>query len=147
MTIHVAEKPTALTRRSFLAGAGLTFAVTLFPGLFRAGAAFAADGPKAVGAWVTIGTDNSIVISSPAAEMGQGTMTGLLQLFADELDADWSKVSARAVPADGATYGNAGGSLTTVGSNGVRGHFDKMRLQGAAVRKVLMQAAAEQWGG
>src|SRR5438105_4643085 len=142
-----AQKAAVLSRRAFLAGSGLTFAITLVPGVFgRAGAAFAADAPTAVGAWLTIGTDNSIVISSPAAEMGQGTMTGLLQLFADELDADWSKVSARPVPADGATYGNANGQLTTVGSNGVRGHFDKIRLQAAAVRRVLMQAAADKWG-
>src|SRR5258705_2736599 len=128
-----AAKTAAVSRRTFLAGTGLTFAITLLPGVFgKASEAFAADAAKGIGAWLTIGTDNSIVISSPAAEMGQGTMTGLLQLFADELDADWSKVSARPVPADGATYGNANAQLTTVGSNGVRGHFGKNLLQAAA---------------
>src|SRR5579864_4211009 len=105
MSTHT-QKATALSRRTFLAGSGLTFAITLIPGIIgKVGEALAA-GPAPVGAWVTIGTDNSIVISSPAAEMGQGTMTGLLQLFTDEMDGDWTKVSARPVPADGATYGN-----------------------------------------
>src|SRR2546423_9088873 len=103
-----AQKAAVLSRRAFLAGSGLTFAITLVPGVFgKAGSAFAADAPTAVGAWLTIGTDNPIVISSPAAEMGQGTMNGLLQLFAHELDAGWSQVSARPVPAARATYRHA----------------------------------------
>jgi isoquinoline 1-oxidoreductase beta subunit len=143
---HVRAPKAGLSRRGFLAGTGLTFAITLAPGLFaKAGGALAAQGDQEIGAWVNIRTDGGIVISSPAAEMGQGSMTGLLMVFAEEMDADWSKVSARPVPANGAVYGNASGVLTTVGSNGIRGHFDKMRMQGAAVRRVLMQAAADKW--
>lgn len=143
----IMSKTKSLSRRGFLAGTGgLTFAITVAPGLFSNGQALAADAPKEVGAWLTIAPDNSIVISSPAAEMGQGTMTGLLQVFAEEMDADWSKVTARAVPAIPAIYGNANGQLTTVGSQGVRGHFDKMRVQAAAVRQVLVEAAAKKWG-
>jgi isoquinoline 1-oxidoreductase beta subunit len=143
------RKP-AISRRGFLGGAaGLTFALTIPGALFeRAGAALAAgEAGKPIGAWVTIGTDGAIVIALPVAEMGQGSLTGLAMIFAEELDADWSRVSTTYPPVIPSIFGNPrfGGQMVTFGSGSVRGYWDKIRLQAAAVRRVLMQAAADRW--
>src|SRR4051812_20247132 len=84
-----------VNRRAFLktSAAGLSFAFTLTADP-RAliGEAAAADGPLSANIWVTIATDGTISVVSPAAEMGQGTFTTLPAVLADELDADWAKV-------------------------------------------------------
>ena len=139
-----------ISRRGFLGGAaGLTFALSI-PGalMARPGAALAAgDTPPAIGAWVTIAPDGAIVVAVPAAEMGQGSLTGLLMVFTEELDADWSRVTTVYPPVIPSIFGNPifGGQMVTYGSGSVRGYWDKIRLQAAAVRRVLMQAAADQW--
>src|SRR6516162_4924923 len=90
-----------LSRRQVMIGAaGLTFAVALGVDRRAAGAAVLAGerGGKALSPWVSIATtDGTITIMSPATEMGQGSMTSLPLIIAEELDADWSKV--RVVPA------------------------------------------------
>ncbi|MDX1499574.1 MAG: molybdopterin cofactor-binding domain-containing protein, partial [Woeseiaceae bacterium] len=85
---------TPLSRRGFLGGAaGLTFAVGFgTKGWLVADAAAAHEG-MTVGAWVRITPDNRITIITPAAEMGQGSMTGVPVVLAEELDADWSTVT------------------------------------------------------
>jgi len=140
-----------LSRRGFLGGtAGLTFALSLPAGLFvRPHEALAADAAeKAIGAWARIGTDGAITLHIPAAEMGQGAMTGLAMIFAEEMDADWSKVTAEYPPIVPSIFGNPrfGGMMVTYGSGSTRGYWDKIRPQAAAVRRVLMQAAADKWG-
>src|SRR5258708_5568746 len=140
-----------VSRRGFLAGsAGLTFALSVPTALFeRPNAALAADAAsKAVGAWATIGTDGAITLAIPVSEMGQGSMTGLTMIFAEEMDADWSQVSALYPPIKPEIFGNPifGGMMVTYGSGSTRGYWDKIRLQAAAVRRVLMQAAADKWG-
>src|ERR1700692_1475172 len=82
-----------LDRRDFVAAvAGFTLALTVFPDrLAFKGEAFA-DAPLSPNVWLTIATDGTISLVSPAAEMGQGTFTPLPAVLADELDADWSKV-------------------------------------------------------
>ena len=88
---------TSLSRRDVLAGvAGLTFAFSIPGALFsRMGVALAEgeSAPRAIGAWATISPDGAIVLAIPVAEMGQGSLTGLATVFADELDADWSRVA------------------------------------------------------
>jgi isoquinoline 1-oxidoreductase beta subunit len=114
----------------------------------RPAAAFAKDGsPVSIGAWVTISPDGAIVVAVPAAEMGQGSLTGLAMIFAEELDADWSQVTTTYPPVIQSVFGNPvfGGLMVTYGSGSVRGYWDKIRLQAAAVRRVLMQAAADRW--
>jgi len=140
-----------VSRRSFIGGAaGLTFALSL-PGFSRAefGASVAAGEmtAKRIGAWVTIGTDGAIAIANPAAEMGQGSFTGLTMIFAEELDADWARVMPFTPPPIATVYGNPGlgGELVTVGSRSVRGYWNLIRLQAASIRRVLMQAAADKW--
>ena len=141
----------SFSRRHFLGGAaGLTFAVGIGPkGTWLvANAAANVDGID-VGAWVRIAPDNRITIVTPAAEMGQGSMTGVPIALAEELDADWSQVDLEMAPAEPEIYGyqsRRGKSMGIYGSLAIRSYFDQMRLAGAQVRKVLMNAAATEWG-
>jgi isoquinoline 1-oxidoreductase beta subunit len=142
---------TNISRRSFLGGAaGLTFAVTVGPGRgWLISAAEAKTAVHEIGAWVRIASDDSITIITPAAEMGQGSMTGVPIALAEELDADWSKVTLEMAPAEPEIYGymNRGRKrMQIAGSRAVRSYFQPMRLAGAQARKVLLQAAAEHWG-
>src|SRR5215216_3903114 len=152
MTTHVerASHDTDVSRRGFVKGAaGLTFACSLSGGLVgRIGEAFAADGAK-LNAWVTIGTDNTITILCPMAEMGQGVLTSLPLILAEELDADWSKVKAEFAPANPKVYGNPHevfkGAQITAASVSVPGYYTPLRIAGAQARKVLLDNVAEQW--
>src|ERR1700730_15962675 len=82
-----------VNRRDFLAAAtGLTLALTVSPDPLAFMGEALADAPLSPNVWLTIATDGTIAIVSPAAEMGQGTFTTLPAIIADELDADWSKV-------------------------------------------------------
>jgi len=143
-----ANSSLAPSRRGFLAGAAsLGFAFTLGDLGGVATAQAAETSGHAIGYWVTINADGGIQIAMPAAEMGQGSSTALAMVFAEELDADWDKVSTVNIPTRADIYGNPafGGSLTTVGSKSIQGYWDKVRLQAASVRRLLMQAAADKW--
>src|ERR1700732_1806402 len=115
MTINIHVPP--ITRRGFMIGtAGLTFGVAAGLPLR---AARSADGKEvALSPWVTIATDDTVAIMSPAAEMGQGSLTSLPLILAEELDADWSKVRVVPAPAIEKIYGNPGlgGMMYTGGS-------------------------------
>jgi isoquinoline 1-oxidoreductase subunit beta len=97
-------------------------------------------------AWVRIAPDGVITIMAPAAEMGQGTMTALAVIFAEELDADWNKVAIEFSPADDAVYGSPlsffFGMMITAASTAVIAYYKNMRLYGAQARRVLLDAAA-----
>src|SRR5437773_11551794 len=120
-------------RRDFLktSAAGLSFAFTLAadPRALISGAA-AADAPLSASAWITIATDGTITIVSPAAEMGQGSFTTLPLIIAEELDADWSKVKPVLPPAwDEKKYGNPdNNAFQTSASNSVHGYFHALRI-------------------
>jgi isoquinoline 1-oxidoreductase subunit beta len=146
----VRNPETTLSRRGFLEGAaGLTFALSIPTALMLRPAAALAEGgsPASIGAWVTISPDGAIVMAIPVAEMGQGSSTGLAMVFAEEMDADWSRVSIVYPPIKPEIFGNPifGNMMVTYGSGSTRGYWDKIRLQAAAVRNVLMQAAADRW--
>jgi isoquinoline 1-oxidoreductase beta subunit len=140
------------TRRGFLAAAGgLTFSAVLGVGLSESAQAQGAEGGKLqANAFVTIHPDGTITIIAPVAEMGQGTMTALPLLVAEELDADWSKVRTEFAPPNARLYGNPhpllNGGQASLASIAVPGFFTPMRVAGAQARAVLMQAAAEKWG-
>jgi isoquinoline 1-oxidoreductase subunit beta len=139
-----------VSRRGFLEGAaGLTFALTIPAALILRPAVALAEGgsPAPIGAWITISPDGAIVMAIPVAEMGQGSSTGLAMVFAEEMDADWSRVSIVYPPIKPEIFGNPmfGNMMVTYGSGSTRGYWDKIRLQAAAVRNVLMQAAADRW--
>ncbi len=141
-----------VSRRGFMAGAaGLAFVVAYgAKGYSLMSEAQAKAAGHEIGAWVRITPDNLITIVTPAAEMGQGSMTGVPVALAEELDADWSKVTLEMAPADPEIYGYEGRggrkSMGIYGSRAVMMYFDQMRLAGAQARKVLVQAAARKWG-
>lgn len=150
MTNH---QRSGISRRGFMVGtAGLTFAVaTGLPQHLLVADAAAQTKKKAknvvLNPWVTIATDGTISIMSPAVEMGQGSFTSLPRILAEELDADWSKVRAVAAPADDAIYGSPlFRYMYTAGSFSVSAYYMPLRRFGAQVRKVLMDNAAEHWG-
>jgi isoquinoline 1-oxidoreductase beta subunit len=104
-----------------------------------------------VTAWVKLSEDGGITICNPAAEMGQGSMTSLPVVFAEEFDADWSKVSVAFSPQEAEIYGSEGwtpGSklMMTVGSRTTHSYWPVMRKAGAQARYVLMSSAAALWG-
>ncbi len=93
-------------------------------------------------AYLHIGTDDSLTFIAPKAEMGQGSLTGLAMLLADELDADWSKLRYEFAPVDPQLYGAVQG---VVGSFSIRSYFEPMRRTGATARAMLLEAAAKRW--
>ena len=124
--------------------AGLTFAVASGP---RFAEAQTARGTSvALSPWVTISTDGTVAIISPAAEMGQGSLTSLPLILAEELDADWAKVRVIVAPPNDDLYKNPSfGFMYTAGSNAVTSYFKELRLFGAQVRKVLLANAGTRW--
>ena len=139
---------TKVSRRQVMVGAaGLSFAIG-FAG--RAGATVLASTRtgKELSPWVSIAPDGTISIMSAATEMGQGSMTSLPLILAEELDADWSKVKIVTAPAIEAIYGNPGfqGMMYTAGSNAVTSYYTPLRMFGAQVRQVLLDNAAKTLG-
>jgi len=96
-------------------------------------------------AWIKIGSDDSVTLQVASAEMGQGIMTGISMILAEELDADWSRVKAEFAPADKAFYNPMFGRQATGGSTAVRAFWNPLRKAGAVTREMLLQAAAKQW--
>jgi isoquinoline 1-oxidoreductase beta subunit len=138
--------PQSPTRRNFLktatvAGGGLMLGA-YFPikGAAQGAAAFEPN------VWIKITPDDSVRIMLTMIEMGQGVMTSMPMLVAEELDFDWTKIKTEWAPAD-ARYGNPnfGGQQLTAGSNSVRGMWKLMRESGAAARSMLISAAAQTW--
>src|SRR5689334_6430233 len=126
MNAHIRTSTLKTSRRSFMVGAaGLTFAFALTGKAARAATVVAERSGKALSPWVSIAPDGTITIMSAATEMGQGSMTSLPLILAEELDADWSKVRIVPAPVNEAIYGNPsfGGMQYTAGSNAVRGYF------------------------
>ncbi|MGE4248075.1 MAG: molybdopterin cofactor-binding domain-containing protein [Parvibaculaceae bacterium] len=99
-----------------------------------------------INAWVVIRPDDTVIIRIARSEMGQGTLTGLAQLVAEELECDWSKVTTE-YPTPGANLARERiwGSFSTGGSRGIRESHDYVRQGGAAARMMLIQAAAAEW--
>jgi isoquinoline 1-oxidoreductase beta subunit len=143
MTVQL--RSSEVTRRGLMVGAaGLTFAVV--SGLRFAEAQNARGASVALSPWVTISIDDTVAIMSPAAEMGQGSLTSLPLILAEELDADWSKVRVIVAPPNDELYKNPSfGFMYTAGSNAVTSYFKELRLFGAQVRKVLLANAGKHW--
>ena len=106
----------------------------------------AADGSPEVNAWVVIRPDDTVVVRIARSEMGQGTLTGLAQMVAEELECDWSKVTWE-YPTPGANVARnrVWGDYSTGGSRGIRTSHEYVRKGGAAARIMLIQAAANEW--
>ncbi len=138
-----------VSRRGFIVGAasaggGLAIAI---PGITDALAqkVLGAAGDE-IGAWVVIKPNDDVVVRIARSEMGQGTLTGLAQLVAEELDADWKKVKWEyPTPGQNLARNRIWGDMSTGGSRGIRGSHDYVRQGGAAAKQMLIQAAADQW--
>lgn len=134
-----------IDRRGFLkasASAGLVvgFHVPL------AGSAAAQGASPEVNAWVVVRPDDTIVIRIARSEMGQGTLTGLAQLVAEELECNWSKVTTEyPTPGQNLARKRVWGNFSTGGSRGIRESHDYVRKGGATARAMLVQAAANEW--
>ena len=146
MNKHVAPH---LNRRSFVIGAaalGTGLALGLDIPFGGPAIARAADGSPEVNAWVVIRPDDTVVIRIARSEMGQGTLTGLAQLVAEELECDWSKVVTEfPTPGQNVARKRAWGDFSTGGSRGIRTSQDYVRKGGATARMMLIQAAADEW--
>jgi isoquinoline 1-oxidoreductase subunit beta len=106
----------------------------------------AADGSPEVTAWVVIKPDDGVVIRVARSEMGQGSMTGLAQLVAEELECDWSKVSIEfPTPGQNLARNLIWGRQFTAGSRAIRESHEYVRKAGATARTMLIQAAANEW--
>jgi isoquinoline 1-oxidoreductase subunit beta len=99
-------------------------------------------------AYLRIGTDNSVTVIVKHLEFGQGPLTGLATLVAEELDADWAQIRVESAPANAKLYGNVrlGGMQATGGSSSIASSYDLMRRAGATARAMLVMAAAQSWG-
>jgi isoquinoline 1-oxidoreductase subunit beta len=110
------------------------------------GAQAAAQTESEVNAWVVIKPDETVMVRIGRVEMGQGTLTGLAQLVAEELDCDWDKVTTEyPTPGQNLARSRVWGNFQTAGSRGVRDSHDYMRKGGATARQMLIQAAANGW--
>src|SRR6185295_10196795 len=123
-----------VARRTFLkfgAAGGALFVTGYMPGL-KESSTIEAAGTFAPNIWLTIAADDTVTVKLTQLEMGQGVMTSMPMLVAEELDADWSRIKTEWVPAD-AKYGNPnfGGAQLTAGSNSVRGMWKLLREAGA----------------
>lgn len=137
------------TRRDFLkataaAGGGLALEFSV---VGPAMAQYTAGIPAEVTHWIVINPDDSIVIRVARSEMGQGSLTGLAQLVAEELECDWSSVSTEfASPNEHIKRKRIWGSMSTGGSAGIRTSQEYLRKSGASAREMLVSAAAGKWG-
>ena len=137
----------AVSRRQFLAASTVTGGSLVFAfHVPLAGEALAQPASAEVNAWVVVHPDDSVVIRIARSEMGQGTLTGLAQLVAEELDCDWSKVTTEyPTPGQNVARNRVWGNFGTGGSRGIRESQDYVRKGGAAARTMLVQAAADEW--
>ncbi len=140
-----------MSRRRFLntsvaASGGLVLAFSI-PRLGEAATqAPAGAGSPEINAWVVVQPDDTVIIRIARSEMGQGTLTGLAQLVAEELDCDWAKVQTEyPTPGQSLKRNRVWGSFSTGGSQGIRQSNTYVRQGGAAARLMLIQAAADAW--
>ncbi len=140
---------TAVSRRTFVVGTAAAaggLSLGFHVPLASTARAQGTDMPE-VNAWVVIEPDDTVVVRIARSEMGQGTLTGLAQMVAEELECDWSKVTTEyPTPGENLRRDRVWGSFSTGGSRGIRSSHDYVRRGGAAAREMLKQAAANAWG-
>src|ERR687886_1583620 len=142
------DRMTALdiSRRSFLVGSAAALGGLSLGFHVPFAASAAEEAAPEVTAWVVIRPDDTVVVRIARSEMGQGTLTGLAQLVAEELECDWSKVTTEfPTPGENAARKRVWGDFSTGGSRGIRESNEYVRKGGAAARAMLIQAAANEW--
>ena len=152
--IQALKTSPGVSRRAFVVGGAVAGGFALgfhVPGLGSASAQKAAAKPAPaaaaeLNAWVVVKPNDQVVIRIARSEMGQGSLTGLAQLVAEELECDWSKVTTEyPTPGQNLARKRAWGDMSTGGSRGIRTSHEYVRRGGAAARTMLIQAAADQW--
>jgi isoquinoline 1-oxidoreductase subunit beta len=146
-------QPVNTGRRSFVKGAAASAGSLVVgfhvPFLKNADAQTPSSASTAIpeiNAWVVIKPDDTVVVRIARSEMGQGTLTGLAQLVAEELECDWAKVTTEyPTPGQNLARSRAWGDFGTGGSRGIRQSQDYVRKGGAIARTMLVQAAADEW--
>jgi len=104
------------------------------------------DGKFAPNAFIRIDNGGQTTLVMPQVEMGQGIYTAVAIILAEELDADFSRVTLLHAPPNDKLYGNPVFGLQVTGnSNSVRAFWMPLRNAGATARAMLVQAAAQQW--
>ncbi len=138
---------TKIDRRFFLkAGAAAGGGLMIGFHIPAAHAAAAAAKDAEINAWIAVNSDDSVVIRVAHSEMGQGSMTALAQLVAEELDCDWANVKTEFVdPRLNITRNKVYGGMATVGSRAIRTSHEYLRKAGAGARAMLVTAAAQRW--
>jgi isoquinoline 1-oxidoreductase beta subunit len=135
-----------VSRRSFLVGSAAGLGGLALGFHVPTGIARAAEGTAEINAWVVVQPDETVVIRIARSEMGQGTLTGLAQLVAEELECDWSRVTTEyPTPGQNLARKRVWGNFSTGGSRGIRDSHDYVRKGGAAAREMLVRAAAQVW--
>lgn len=139
----MAAKFLPVSRRAFLISSGAAAIGVAFGQLPLE--AFAQQSSFAPNNWVRVGTDGTVTIYSPAAEMGQGVMTAMPLLIAEEMDLDWTKVRVEQSPFNAKSYGNPlfGGAMVAGASRTTRGYYQVMRLAGMQARAIMIQNVAQ----
>ncbi len=134
-----------ISRRAFLISSGAA-AVGIAFGAFSK-RIFAQLEPFSPNGWVRVGTDNIVTVYAPACEMGQGVMTAMPLLIAEEMDLDWGRVRVEQAPYNPKVFGNPlfGGNMLAGASRTTRGYYEVMRLAGMQARQIMMQSAALKW--
>jgi isoquinoline 1-oxidoreductase subunit beta len=137
-----------LNRRGFLGASASAGLVVAFHVPFAGSATAQTTVPISpeVNAWVVVKPDDTVVIRIARSEMGQGTLTGLAQLVAEELDCNWAKVTTEyPTPGQNLARARVWGNFGTGGSRGIRESQDYVRKGGATAKMMLVQAAADEW--
>ncbi|MCR9269722.1 MAG: molybdopterin-dependent oxidoreductase [Hyphomonadaceae bacterium] len=145
-----------LSRRNFIVATGATgLTIGILSACSQPTGDTEADAPDysdlppnpEVNAWVHIDHDDTVTVRIARSEMGQGTLTGLAQLVADELDCDWDKVTTEyPTPGENLARERVWRDFSTGGSQGIRGSQDYVREGAAAAKAMLIEAAANEWG-
>src|SRR5450756_3060948 len=128
-----------LDRRSFLVSTAATAGAFSFGFHIPSASAQAQSAVPEINAWVVVKPDDTVVIRIARSEMGQGTLTGLSQLVAEELDCNWAKVTTEyPTPGQSLARNRVWGSFSTGGSQGIRQSNDYVRRGGATARMMLI---------
>ena len=131
-------------RQLLLSGAATIFGLGI-GACSKSSTRIAAQSDVVISSFVTISTNNTVVITVPDIEMGQNIFTTLSKIIADELGADWSTISVKIGGGDPVFANPLKGYQATGRSQSVRGFYQPLRMLGATIREMLIQVAAERW--
>jgi len=139
---------TSIDRRNFLK-TGLAGATGLIVGFYLPGrreVLAAGTEPAILNAFIHVSPEDKVTILISKSEMGQGVVTSLSMLAAEELECDWKRIHWEFAPADKAYFDPAFGMQGTGGSQSIHSSWIPMRTAGATAREMLIAAAAQKWG-